>query len=197
MRISWNIIFVSLTNAFQLQTTSYHMTMTNANNKANHLIKTLKTNNENIFKKSPNLSMFDDKFVLSVNGTAILPRTRYKSLFRKLQKCKNYISDDTTISNNFYYNENKKQNIVSYTECKFKLKFSSRHMRLQINSNYLLNSNFKVIEHELVSLSLNDTEMNVLDLIKTYFEKNSHNKSFINFLVFIFTKNYRKIKNKN
>lgn len=166
------------------RTSNLHMKLSESKN---NIIKTLKHNNDNVFTKSPDLEIYDEQFTLSVNGTQIINKSKYKSLHKKVQKCKNYISQDTTIDNNFNYMDCKNY-IENETTCNFRLRFFPKSMKIKMRSRYFIDLNEKITNHNVLSVYLNEKQINVIDLLNSYFEKNKKNLSFITFLVYTFTR---------
>lgn len=159
---------------------------TNINNKMDDIVHTLKTNNDNVFSKTPDLTSFVEHFSLTIENTSILDKTKYNSLYRTVHQCDRYISD-VTVSNTFNYSKDIHL-ILCKSTCRFKFKFPSRHITIKMNSKYILNEDYKIIEHNILNVFINERQIDIVDIISCYFEKNKNSNSLIQFLFIIFTK---------
>jgi len=177
-----NVICTIKTFSLQVQIS------TNENHQIPRIIDKLKINNDNVFKKNPDLSILNDKFVLTINGTYLFNKQKYKSLYQNVKSCRQFISRDTEINNTFEFLQDK-QYILSHTLCNFNFRFFSKPMKVTMDSKYIFDNNYQLIQHDIENIEINNKKINALTLITNYFDM-TNDKSFIKFLVFVFVKLY-------
>lgn len=158
----------------------------NDNSKIPKLINRLKNNNDNIFVNSPDLTMYDNDFTLTVNNTLICDKEKYDSLYQTVKSCKKFISKNTVLNNTFQFiSEN--QYISSHTFCKFNIRFTGKTIKVIMDSNYIFDDDFQILQHNINSVTINDKKTNVSRLINEYYNYNEKaNSSLIGFMMFVF-----------
>ena len=62
-------------------------------------------------------------------------------------------------------------------------------MKVTIDSKYSFDANYKVIQHDIENIEINDKKINISTLIINYMDM-TDNESFIGFLTFVFVKSY-------
>tara|TARA_B110001450_G_C17495242_1_gene430031 strand:+ start:112 stop:678 length:567 start_codon:yes stop_codon:yes gene_type:complete len=160
--------------------------MISENTQIPKLITTLKDNGDNAFVNAPNLSVYKDNFYLTINNARIFDKKQYSSLYQKIRSCKNYISKNTEINNTFqifpeeYY-------ISTNTVCNFNIRYISKPMIVVMESTYIFDDKFQVIQHNIESVEINNKKVNAMELVNDYLNKRD-NKSIIEFMAFIFIK---------
>lgn len=159
----------------------------NENTALPKLVNILKINNDHVFDNTPDLTILKTgEFVFTINNTCVFNKQKYNSLYQKVKSCKKYMSKNSEIINTFRIYPND-QYISSNTLCKFKFKFTSKPIKLTVDSKYIYDTNFEVIQHNIENIEINNRKINALDILTDYL--NSTNKeSIIGFLTFIFMK---------
>lgn len=158
--------------------------LVNDNHYIPKLVTRIKNNNDNVFVKSPDLTFYDKKFTLTVNNTPICNKEKYNSLYRTVKSFKKFLSKNTELNNTFIF-ISEKQSISSNTFCKFNIRFTGKTMKVMMDSNYIFDDHFQIIQHNINSVTINGKKTNVLGLINDYLNEKS-NKSLISFLIFVF-----------
>ena len=162
--------------------------LTNENHHIPRIINKLKINNDNVFTQKPDLSILNEEFILTINGTSISNKQKYNFLYQNVRACKQYISRDTEIYNTFEFIQDK-QYILSNSLCNFNFRFFSKPMKVTIDSKYSFDENYQVIQHDIENIEINGKKINISTLIINYMDM-TDNESFIGFLTFVFVKSY-------
>tara|TARA_Y100000389_G_scaffold89478_2_gene85953 strand:+ start:9266 stop:9802 length:537 start_codon:yes stop_codon:yes gene_type:complete len=158
----------------------------NINNQIPKIINKLKTNNDNVFEKSPDLNILSKDFALTINDTLILNKTKYESLYKKVRGCQKYISKDVMVNNTFVFLQDNPY-IYSKTDCKFNLKFIPKSMKITMYSKYFFNNYSQIIQHDIENININNKQKNILKIILEYVNK-TKNKSVVGFFKHLFIK---------
>ena len=77
--------------------------------------------------------------------------------------------------------------ISTNTVCNFNIRYISKPMNVVMESTYIFDDNFQVIQHNIESVEINNKKVNAMELVNDYLNKRD-NKSIIEFLAFIFIK---------
>ena len=177
-------IFVTI-QTFGLQTSM----ILNENPQLPKLVKKLKINNDHVFDETPDLTILkDDEFVFTINNTCFFDKEKYNSLYQKVKSCKKYITKNSEINNTFLIYPNE-QYISSNTLCNFTFKFTTKTIKVTMDSTYMFDNNFQVIQHNIENIEINNRNINVLELLTDYLNTRN-SKSIIGFLTFVFMKRY-------
>lgn len=183
IKSSFYILLIGILNCIKTYSLQTQISSNNNNYQTTRIINKLKINNNNVFTQTPDLSIYNDKFVLSVNGTYVFNKQKYGSLYRKVKSCKKYISRNTKINNTFdILHDN--QSILSNTLCNFDFRFFSNPMKITMVSKYIFNDDFEIIRHDIENLEINNKKINALSLFTSYLEM-KNTRSFIGFVLFI------------
>ena len=95
---------------------------------------------------SPDLTMYDNDFTLTVNNTLICDKEKYDSLYQTVKSCKKFISKNTVVNNTFQFiSEN--QYISSHTFCKFNIRFTGKTIVVIMDSIYIFDDDFQILQH--------------------------------------------------
>ena len=187
MRVLFLRYFLILNNFYNIRSFVFKPQMViSENTQIPKLINRLKENGDNVFVNSPDLSVYEDNFYLSINDTRVFDKKKYISLYKKIKSCKKYISKNTEINNTFqifpeeYY-------ISSNTVCNFNIRYTRKHMNLIMNSTYIFDDEYQIVRHNIENLEINNRKINAMELVNEYLNKTDH-KSIIEFLIYIFVK---------
>ena len=103
-----------------------------------------------------------------------------------MKSCKKYITKNSEINNTFLIYPNE-QYISSNTLCNFTFKFTTKTIKVTMDSTYMFDNNFQVILHNIENIEINNRNINVLELLTDYLNTRN-SKSIIGFLTFVFKK---------